>query len=113
VTLAGLGSTVLASGGAAAAAEGSHTAALPLYATIIIVILVAVLLAVVRAVKGPELVDRVLAVNVVGTNTVVVIALIGFLYGRPAFLDLALIYAIINFIATIAFLKFVEKGRLG
>jgi multicomponent Na+:H+ antiporter subunit F len=84
-----------------------------LYATAILAILVGALLATYRALKGPESVDRVLAVNVIGTKTVVVIGLIGFLFGRPAFFDLALIYALINFIATIAFLKYLEKGRLG
>lgn len=83
-----------------------------LYATAILAILVGAFLALIRALKGPETVDRVLAVNVIGTKTVVVLALIGFLYGRPAFLDLALIYALINFIATIAFLKYLEKGHL-
>ena len=76
-------------------------------------ILVGVGLALVRALRGPETFDRVLAVNVIGTKTVVVIALVGFLYGRPHFLDLALVYALINFIATIAVLKYLEKGRLG
>ena len=84
-----------------------------LYALVTVAILVGAGLALIRALKGPETVDRVLAVNVIGTKTVVVIALIGFLYGRPHFLDLALIYALINFIATIAFLKYLEKGRLG
>ena len=86
---------------------------LALYAAAILAILVGAGLTLVRALRGPEMFDRVLAVNVIGTKTVVVIALIGFLYGRPHFLDLALIYALINFVATIAFLKFLEKGRLG
>jgi multicomponent Na+:H+ antiporter subunit F len=86
---------------------------IPLYAVVTVLILLGVLMALVRALKGPTAVDRVLAVNVIGTKTVVVIALIGFLYGRPHFLDLALIYALINFITTIAFLKYLEKGRLG
>lgn len=83
------------------------------YAVAILAILVGAFMALVRALKGPETVDRVLAVNVIGTKTVVVIGLIGFLFGRPEFFDLALIYALINFIATIAFLKYLEKGRLG
>jgi multicomponent Na+:H+ antiporter subunit F len=65
-----------------------------------------------RAIAGPRIYDRVLAVNVVGTKTVVLLALIGFIYGRPHFLDIALVYAIINFIATLAFLKYIEKGGL-
>ncbi|MDI6654487.1 MAG: monovalent cation/H+ antiporter complex subunit F [Candidatus Hydrothermarchaeota archaeon] len=65
-----------------------------------------------RAIAGPRIYDRALAVNVIGTKTVVLLALIGFIYGRPHFLDIALVYAIINFIATLAFLKYIEKGGL-
>jgi len=77
-----------------------------------IVIIFAVFLALYRAVKGPRVCDRVLAVNVIGTKTVVLIALIGYIYERPHFMDIALVYALINFIATIAFLKYREMGRL-
>jgi multicomponent Na+:H+ antiporter subunit F len=87
--------------------------AIALYSVTIMAVLVGALLAIIRALKGPRTVDRVLAVNVIGTKTVIVIALVGFLYGRPHFLDLALIYSLINFVATIAFLKYMEKGRLG
>lgn len=66
-----------------------------------------------RAIKGPRLYDRALAVNVIGTKTVVLLALIGFIYDRPYFLDIALVYALINFIATIAILKYRETGGLG
>ncbi len=66
-----------------------------------------------RAIKGPLLYDRVLAVNLIGTKTVVLLALIGFIYDRPYFLDIALVYALINFIVTIALLKYNETGGLG
>ncbi len=75
-------------------------------------IVLAVILVLYRGIKGPRVCDRVLAVNVIGTKTVVLIALIGFIYERPHFLDIALVYALINFIATIAFLKYREMGRL-
>ncbi len=65
-----------------------------------------------RAIIGPKIYDRVLAVNVIGTKTVVLLALIGFMYERPYFLDIALVYALINFIATIAFLKYRATGGL-
>ncbi len=70
-------------------------------------------LALVRALLGPTVYDRVLAVNTFGTKTVLLIAALGFLTDRPEFLDLALVYALINFIATIAVLKFFEYGDLG
>ena len=76
-------------------------------------LLVTMLLALVRAFMGPTLYDRILAVNVFGTKTVLMIAVLGFLMGRPDFLDIALLYALINFIGTIAVLKFFRYGDLG
>lgn len=75
-------------------------------------IVIAMFLALVRAYLGPSIYDRILAVNLFGTITVLFIALFGFLTGRPEFLDIALVYALINFIATIAVLKFFEYGDL-
>ncbi len=77
-----------------------------------IVIMLAVLLVLYRAVAGPTLYDRALAVNIIGTKTVVLLALIGYIFGRPHFLDIALVYALINFIATMAILRYQESGRL-
>lgn len=76
-------------------------------------LLVAMLLALLRAFMGPTLYDRILAVNSFGTKTVLMIAVLGFLMGRPEFLDIALVYALINFIGTIAVLKFFRYGDLG
>ena len=76
-------------------------------------ILISMTLAMVRALLGLPVYDRVLAVNTFGTKTVLLIAALGFLTGRPEFLDLAIVYALINFIATIAVLKFFEYGDLG
>jgi multicomponent Na+:H+ antiporter subunit F len=59
-----------------------------------------------RALLGPTVYDRILAVNLFGTLTVVLIALLGFLIERPEFLDIALVYALINFIGTIAVTKY-------
>ena len=75
-------------------------------------ILTAMVLMLVRAVSGPTVYDRVLSVNSFGTKTVLLLAVLGFLMGRPAFLDIALLYALINFVATIAILKFFRYGRL-
>ncbi len=76
-------------------------------------LLVTMALALARALLGPTVYDRVLAVNSFGTKTVLLIAVFGFLTGRPDFLDIALIYALINFIGTIAVLKFLKYGDLG
>lgn len=75
-------------------------------------ILGAMLMAIVRGIKGPTVYDRVLAGNMFGTATVLLIAVIGFLTGRPDFLDLALLYALLSFIGTIALLKYVSYGDL-
>ena len=76
-------------------------------------VLVCMVLAMLRAALGPTAYDRVLALNNIGTKTVVLIAVLGFVNGRPDFLDLALAYALINFIGTIAVLKYIEYGDLG
>ncbi len=76
-------------------------------------ILVAMALALARACLGPTLYDRILAVNMFGTKTVLMIAVLGFLMGRPEFLDIALVYTLINFIATIAVCKYVTFHDLG
>jgi len=78
-----------------------------------IAILVTMTLAMIRALLGPTVYDRILALNLFGTKTVLLIAVVGFLTGRPDFLDLALVYALINFIGVIAMLKFFEFGDLG
>jgi multicomponent Na+:H+ antiporter subunit F len=78
-----------------------------------VVIVAGMALALTRAVLGPTTYDRILAINAHGTKTVLLIAVIGFLTGRPDFLDLALVYALINFIGTLAALKFFKYGRLG
>jgi multicomponent Na+:H+ antiporter subunit F len=84
-----------------------------MFAVTIIAILVAMLLALGRALVGPTIYDRILGVNTFGTITVLFIAIFGFLTERPEFLDIALVYALINFITTIAVLKFFEYGDLG
>ena len=76
-------------------------------------VLAAMGITLIRALRGPTVYDRVLAVNSFGTLTVVVLALHGFLTGRPEFLDIAMAYALINFVGTVAVLKFFEYGDLG
>jgi len=66
-----------------------------------------------RTLLGPTLFDRLLAVNSFGTKTVLLIAVYGFLTGRPDFMDIALVYSLINFVGTIAVLKFFEYDDLG
>ncbi|MFN3212545.1 MAG: monovalent cation/H+ antiporter complex subunit F [Henriciella sp.] len=71
-----------------------------------IALVVAIALMLIRALSGPTLYDRVLAVNSLGTKIILLLGVIGFLTGRPDFLDISILYALINFVATIAILKF-------
>lgn len=77
-----------------------------MYAVVSIAILATMGLALARALLGPTRFDRILAMNMFGTKTVLLIAVYGFLTNRPDFLDLSLVYALINFIGVIAVLKF-------
>jgi multicomponent Na+:H+ antiporter subunit F len=72
-------------------------------------LLVTMLMSLIRALRGPTLYDRILAVNLFGTKTVLLIAVLGFLMGRPEWLDIAIGYALINFIGTIAVLRFIQR----
>lgn len=71
-----------------------------------IALIIAISLMMIRALLGPTLYDRVLAVNSLGTKIVLFIGVLGFMLGRPDFLDIAVLYALINFVSTIAILKF-------
>ncbi len=82
-----------------------------MFTVAIIAILVTLFLALLRAMLGPSLFDRILAVNMFGTKTVLFIAVVGFLMGRPEFLDIALVYALMNFISVIAILRFFEYDQ--
>lgn len=76
-----------------------------MYAVISIVILLAIVIGLLRAFRGPTLFDRVMAANMVGTLTVLMVAVLGFMTGRPEFLDIALVYVLISFVSTIAVLR--------
>lgn len=75
-------------------------------------VIVALVLVVVRVLKGPTLFDRVLAGNSVGTLAIVFLSVLGFLNGRPEWLDIALVYGVLNLIGTVAILKFFRHGDL-
>jgi multicomponent Na+:H+ antiporter subunit F len=95
---------------------GSYTASTYVVITVSIVLLVSAALLLVRAVRGPTVFDRVLAINSLGTKTVVLVTCFAFFdlkHGNPNFfIDTAIVYALINFIATIAVLKYIQHRRL-
>ena len=76
-------------------------------------ILISFMMVLTRLFLGPTLYDRVLALNAFGTLAVLMISVVGFLFGRPDFLDIALLYALLNFIGTIAILKFFRYKEIG
>ncbi len=84
-----------------------------MFAITTIALIVSLALALTRAVLGPSVFDRVQAGNTIGTLAMLILATIGFLNGRPEFLDLALTYGLLNVIGTIAILKFFRQGALG
>jgi multicomponent Na+:H+ antiporter subunit F len=84
-----------------------------LFAAATAALLVTLLLMVARLVLGPTVLDRLQAANAIGTVAMLLLATIGFLQGRPDFLDLALVYGLLNIIGTIAVLKFFKHGDLG
>lgn len=84
-----------------------------MFAAASIALLVTLVLALARAIFGPTVFDRVLASNTVGTIAVLLLATIGFLTNRPDFLDLAIVYGLLNVVGTIAVLKFFRHGDLG
>ena len=71
------------------------------------------LLILVRLILGQTTYDRVLAANSIGTIIVLAISIHGFYMGRPEFIDISIVYALINFIGTVAVLKLFDKGTLG
>lgn len=73
-------------------------------------IIVTLTLAFIRASLGPTVFDRVLALNMFGTKTVLLICVVGFMTKRTDFLDLALLYSLMNFIGMVALLRFTEYG---
>lgn len=77
-----------------------------------VALLVGIFIIGIRAIVGPTVWDRILATNAIGTKTIIFVTLLGYISGRPEFIDMAIIYALVTFITTIAILKFAEKGRL-
>ena len=78
-----------------------------------IAIVIGLVFAVMRALRGPTVFDRVLAANAVGTAAIMLLAVLGFLTGRPEFLDIGITYGLLNLIGTLAVLKFFRHGDLG
>ena len=83
-----------------------------MFAIAAIAILIALALAVMLALKGPTVFDRALAGNVIGNAAILLLAVVGFIAGRPEFLDIGILYALLNVIGTLAVLKYFRYGDL-
>lgn len=84
-----------------------------LFLKILMVILgLAILLCMVRAVIGPGIPNRIIGVNVIGTKTTTLLVMVGVVFHEGMFFDIAMIYAMLLFVATLAFVKFMEAGTL-
>lgn len=83
-----------------------------MYVLVALAMLATMALALVRALKGPTIYDRILAVNVFGTKTVLLVALVAYISGNFDLIDVALVYALVNFIAVVAVLKLVKTRDL-
>jgi len=84
-----------------------------MFAVAALALLVTLVLVLVRAALGPTVFDRAQAANSIGTAAMLLLAVLGFLNGRPEFLDLAIVYGLLNVIGTIAVLKYFRQGDLG
>lgn len=84
-----------------------------MFASAACALLVTIALALTRAALGPTVFERLLAANTIGTCSMLLLAVMGFLTGRPDFLDLAIVYGLLNILGTIAVLKYFRHGNLG
>lgn len=84
-----------------------------IHTTAAVLLLVLIFLCMLRAAIGPTAADRVAAINVIGTKTMVLIALVSFISGQEYFLDVAIIYALISFVMTLGVARYLERGTLG
>lgn len=81
-----------------------------MYLIVSLAIIMTMILALARALLGPTIYDRVLAVNLFGTKTALLLSVLAFLFDRPDFLDLALAYALINLVGVLAVLEFIQMN---
>mgnify|MGYP001048892596 FL=1 len=76
------------------------------------VIIFTILLSLYRLVLGPGVFNQIAASNVIGTKVIVLLVVIGFIFERPMFIDISLLYAGLNFIATLLMARYLERGEI-
>ena len=77
-----------------------------------VLVMLMIFLSLIRALAGPTAPDRVAAINIMGTKTLIIITLIARIYGQEYFLDIAMVYALMSFVTTVGIAKYLEKGAL-
>jgi len=82
------------------------------FLTVGILLIVNAFLCLYRAARGPTVPDRILAINIVGTKTLVVLVLIAYIFDQPMYLDIALVYGLLNFIVTVVAARYMETGKI-
>ena len=85
---------------------------LPFFLFTALIIALAIVLCLYRAIVGPGVFNRVAALNVIGTKTILLLVVMGYFFERPEFFDIALLYGMLNFIGTLVAAKYLEKGEL-
>jgi multicomponent Na+:H+ antiporter subunit F len=75
-------------------------------------LVVLIVLSLYRALKGPTVSDRIIAINLITTLVMAVIVLLAYYFDQPSFIDVAILYAMIGFLMTVAVVKYLEKGSL-
>lgn len=71
-----------------------------------------IVISIYRALKGPTVSDRIIAINLITTLVIAIIVLLAFYFDQPSFIDVAILYAMIGFLTTVAVVKYLEKGSL-
>ncbi len=84
----------------------------PFLFAVAIILMITAVLAAYRAIVGPTIADRLVAISVIGTTTLIVLVLISYIYNQPTFVDIALTYAMLNFIVSVAAGRYLQTGRI-
>lgn len=75
-------------------------------------VMVLIFISMYRVIKGPTIADRVVALNVIATKITIAIIVIAILTNQQSYIDVALVYALIGFVASIAIVRYLEKGKV-
>ncbi|MBI5208320.1 MAG: cation:proton antiporter [Candidatus Firestonebacteria bacterium] len=75
-----------------------------------IILLLNAIICFIRVIKGPSILDRLVAINIIGTKTLIILILVAYFHGQKFYIDIAFVYALLNFVVTVAISKIIEIG---